>query len=157
MLKAIARLLFDSEADAAVPAGRHGTAALRRAAAGLLVDVALLDGRLDEAERNRIADLLRVRFDLTEAETAALIAAAEAAATESVELYGLSRVLRDHFEHAERVAMIEMLWDVAYADGTLHPYEANMLRRIAGLLYVTDRESGAARKRVLARRGLDGD
>jgi len=47
--------------------------------------------------------------------------------------------------------MIEMLWDVAYADGVLHDFESNMLRRAAGLLYVTDRESGDARKRVLGR------
>lgn len=157
MLKAIARLLFDTEADAAVPAGGHGTHALRRAAAGLLVDVALMDGRLDEAERSRISGLLRERFDLEDAEAAALVAAGEAAAADSVELYGLSRTVRDHFDHAERVSMVEMLWEVAYADGTLHPYEANMLRRITGLLYVSDQESGAARKRALARLGLDGD
>jgi uncharacterized tellurite resistance protein B-like protein len=47
-----------------------------------------------------------------------------------------------------------MLWEVAYADGTLHDYEASLLRRITGLLYVSDRESGEARKRVLARLGL---
>jgi len=47
--------------------------------------------------------------------------------------------------------MIEMLWEVAYADGSLHDFESNMLRRVAGLLYVTDRESGDARKRVVAR------
>jgi uncharacterized tellurite resistance protein B-like protein len=44
-----------------------------------------------------------------------------------------------------------MLWEVAYADGQLHDYEASLLRRIAGLIYVGDRESGEARKRVLAR------
>jgi uncharacterized tellurite resistance protein B-like protein len=42
---------------------------------------------------------------------------------------------------------------VAYADGSLHPYEGNLLRRVAGLLYVTDQESGAARKRVVERYG----
>lgn len=156
MLKAIARLLFDNDAAADVPAGGHAPAALRRAAAGLLVDVALLDGGLAAAERVRIATLLRERFELAAADAEALVAAAEAAAAESVELYGLSRVVRDHFDHDERIAMVEMLWEVAYADGVLHPYEANMLRRVAGLLYVSDRESGAARKRVLARLDIEG-
>ena len=49
-----------------------------------------------------------------------------------------------------------MLWEVVYADGELHDYEASLLRRIAGLLYVPDRESGEARKRVLARLGVEG-
>ena len=51
--------------------------------------------------------------------------------------------------------MIEMLWKVVYADGNLHDFEANLVRRICGLIYVSDRESGDARKRVLERLDLD--
>ena len=51
----------------------------------------------------------------------------------------------------ERIELIEMIWEVVYADGELHDYEANLLRRLGGLLYVSDRERGDARKRVLAR------
>jgi len=48
-----------------------------------------------------------------------------------------------------------MAWEVAYADGELHDFEANLLRRLAGLLYIEDRDSGMARKRVLDRLGLE--
>ncbi len=58
------------------------------------------------------------------------------------------------FSDAERIELIEMLWEVAYADGVVHDYEHNLLRRIAGLIYVTDRDRGLARNRVLARLGL---
>jgi uncharacterized tellurite resistance protein B-like protein len=51
--------------------------------------------------------------------------------------------------------IIEMLWEVVYADGVLHDYEANLLRRIGGLIYVSDRDRGAARKRVMKRLGID--
>jgi len=47
------------------------------------------------------------------------------------------------------------LWEVAYADGEVHDYEANLVRRVAGLLYVQDRDSGRARKRVLKRLNID--
>ena len=60
--------------------------------------------------------------------------------------------MRNHFSEEERVKMIEMLWEVVYADGDLDDFEANMMRSVTGLLYVSDRESGDARKRVLARR-----
>jgi len=50
--------------------------------------------------------------------------------------------------------MMEMLWEVAYADGRLHEYEASLARQVAGLIHVSDRDNGAARKRVLARLGL---
>ena len=54
----------------------------------------------------------------------------------------------------ERVGILELLWEVVYADGTLHDYEASLLRRVAGLLYVSDRESGEARLRVMERLGI---
>ena len=67
------------------------------------------------------------------------------------EIYGFTRTIRNNFTHAERVTMLELLWEVAYADGVLHDYEASLLRQVTGLLYVTDQESGAARKRALER------
>ena len=58
------------------------------------------------------------------------------------------------YEACERVELVEMLWEVVYADGRVDPFEANLLRRIGGLIYVSDRERGAARKRVAARLGV---
>ena len=55
----------------------------------------------------------------------------------------------------ERVGILELLWEVVYADGQLHDYEASLLRRVAGLLYVSDRESGEARLRVMGRLGTE--
>lgn len=152
MLNSLKSLLFGSGEDA-VGAGKHDAAGLHRAAAGLLVEAALLDGHFHDAERSRIADLLRKRFGLSGPDADSLIATAEAAAADNVEIYTITRVVGDHFDPAERVRMIEMLWEVVYADGELDDYESNMMRRVAGLLYVTDQESGAARKRVLARSG----
>ena len=51
---------------------------------------------------------------------------------------------------------MEMLWEVAYADGELHDYEASLIRRVTGLLHVSDRDSGAARKRALDRLAQQG-
>jgi len=50
---------------------------------------------------------------------------------------------------------VEMLWEVVYADGVLHDYEANLLRRIGGLIYVSDMDRGNARKRVMTRLGIE--
>jgi uncharacterized tellurite resistance protein B-like protein len=60
-------------------------------------------------------------------------------------------MINDNLEPEERATILEMLWEVAYADGVVHPYESNLVRRVAGLLYVTDHDSGAARKRVVER------
>lgn len=133
--------------------GAHSASELQIAAAALMVEAAKLDGAFEAVERDRIAALLRDRFDIDAAATETLIAAADEETELAGGLYGFTSEIRRNFDHAERVSMIEMLWEVAYADGELHDFEANLLRRVAGLLYVTDKESGEARKRVLARGG----
>ena len=123
---------------------------LQLAAAALLVEAAVMDGTFADDERTVVARLLKDRFELSSDETQTLLNEAETAIAESNELYTLTRTIKENFEHPERIELIEMLWEVAYADGELHDYESNLVRRLSGLLYVSDRESGEARKRVLA-------
>jgi len=130
-------------------AGRRSIDQLQLAAACLLVEAAHQDASFDDTERATVARLVRERFGLDAGEAEELLAAADAAVADAVDFYGFTRQLKDAFDHDERVGMVEMLWQVVYADGTLHDHEANLLRRVAALLYVSDRESGEARKRVL--------
>lgn len=136
--------------------GRRAADELRLAAAALLVEAARMDGEFGAAERETVLDLLERRFELTPADARELLDAAEAAAMRSTQLFAFTQAVKNAYDAEERIAMIEMLWEVAYADGELHDYEANLLRRVAGLIHVPDPVSGAARKRVLARLGLDG-
>jgi uncharacterized tellurite resistance protein B-like protein len=128
---------------------------LQLAAAALLVEAAVTDGTFDADERDTVTRLLRERFSLDADEAATLVAEAERAVTESPQLFGFTRVISDEFSADERVEMMQMLWEVAYADGTLHDFEANLVRRVAGLIHVPDRDSGIARKRALAILGID--
>ncbi len=125
------------------------------AAACLLVEAAAMDGDIDPAERRRILELLRERFQLPADEADGLLDAAEAQAAESVEWHGFTNTIKNTFSEEERIKLIEMLWEVAYADGELHDYEASLLRRVGGLIYVSDRDRGEAHNRVRARLGLD--
>lgn len=133
----------------------HDDGELRLAAAALLVEAAEGDGEFDAEERRVIQARLSAHFGLSEPETSALIASAEAAVAADHQLLPYTRVIKNRFDEAERIRLVEMLWEVVYADGQAHDFEASLLRRIAGLIYVDDRDSGAARKRVLARREQD--
>lgn len=124
------------------------------AVAALLVEAAVMDERFDPAEQATILDLLKDRFGLDDSETADLLAAARETVAQSSQLFAFTRVVNDRFSFEERVELMEMLWQVAYADGELDDFEANLLRRVAGLIHVPDRDSGAARKRAMARLGL---
>jgi len=129
--------------------------ALQLALAALLIEAANSDDRFDQTERGVISRLLESRFSLSRSAAADLLAAGETAASESAELYHFTRIVNKRLSSEERVELIEMLWEVAYADGVLDEYEDSLLRRVGGLIYVPDRERGEARQRVLKRLGLD--
>lgn len=128
---------------------------IRTAVATLLVEAALFNDEFDARERAQIQKLLCQRYALPEAEADALIAHVRAWAENPNNIYRLTKTLKDALPHDERIALIEMLFEVVYADGTFDDFEANLLRRMGGLLYVTDQERGAARKRVCTRLGID--
>ena len=129
---------------------------LALSATALLLEMARMDDHIDRDERSRIAELVRWKFNLDDTTAAALIAEAEAKSAASGQWYGYTSAIVDRTEPEDRVQIVELLWDVAYADGVLHDLEASLVRRIAGLLYVSDKDSGAARQRVLERYGLTG-
>jgi uncharacterized tellurite resistance protein B-like protein len=142
--------LFSSSQDAASAQRhqKHDAEELKIAAASLMVLAARMDGTFEEVERETIRATLQRHFQMHATDAEALIEEGRGAVDESTELYGMIRVVRDHLAPEERIRIIEMLWEVAYADGDVDDYEANLVRRVAGLLYVPDRDSGAARKRV---------
>ena len=128
---------------------------LELALTALLIEAAYSDDHFDEAERAVIARLVEHRFNLSPPEARRLLAASEAAATESAELFHFTRIINERLSAEARVELVEMLWEVAYADRVLNEYEDSLLRRVGGLIYVPDRERGTARQRVLQRLGLD--
>jgi uncharacterized tellurite resistance protein B-like protein len=128
---------------------------LQLALAALLVGAAHSGDCFDEAERAVIARLLGRRFGLTKVAARELLAAGEREAERSAELFRFTRVINERLSHEQRIELLEMLWEVAYADGVLDQYEDSLLRRVGGLVYVSDRERGAARQRVIERYGLD--
>ena len=123
----------------------------RLAAAVLMVEAALQDEHFCERERAMIQSLLIRRFGLTEEEFVQLMSTAEEQNKRMVQLLGYTSDISDTMEMAQRVELIGMLWDVAYADDTLHPDEDLLIRRIAGLVSVGDRDRVVARNRAQAR------
>ncbi len=124
------------------------------AAAALMVEAATMDGEIGEDERTSIHDIATRSFELSSEEADLLIDEATKAQASTNQLLKFTRTIKDNYDEDERIELIEMLWEVAYSDGVLHDYEANLMRRIGGLIYVTDRARGEAKRRVLDRLGI---
>ncbi|MCU0894596.1 MAG: TerB family tellurite resistance protein, partial [Rhodospirillales bacterium] len=89
-----------------------------------MVEAAGQDGRVEDVELASIRSLLREQFGLSDADAEDLVEAGRNAASEATQLYGFVRAVNEAMAPEERVQIIEMLWQVAYADGELHDYEA---------------------------------
>ena len=124
---------------------------MRVAVAVLLLEAAHRDDHFGPEERATIARLLKEKFALSSEECQQLIASCEATNVHLVQLYPYTHAILTHMDSAERIQVIEMLWEVVYADGVLDPEEDALIRRLGSLIDVTDRDRVLARQRVLSR------
>lgn len=127
------------------------------AAAVLMVEVARMDETIDAEERDRIVELVAWKFDLNQAEATSLVAEAERVTQGPAHWHRFATPLRDQLSESERIQIVDLLWDIVYADGQLHHLEMSLMRRVSSLLNISDADSGAARQRARKRHGLPED
>lgn len=126
----------------------------RVAIAAILVEAAHADGHYEVAERDTIDRVLAQRFDLSPESAASVRREGEVLQAEAPDLVRFTRAIKDAVPHDDRYGVIEALWEVVYADGLREAHESALMRRLAGLLYVPDRDVGIARRRVAERLGV---
>ena len=130
---------------------------LRLAAAALLVHASMIDGQFDASERRKLKALLQARFDLGDEEVRHLVQEAKAEESASVDLFGFTNILCRELDQDGRKRIVEMLWEVVMADGVVHEFESNLVRRTAELLGVSTRDRVTLRQQVAARVGCGSD
>nr|WP_276515131.1 TerB family tellurite resistance protein [Pseudemcibacter aquimaris] len=118
------------------------------AAAALMVEVATQDGEFDDKERNVIESILTGKLKLSSEDAKELLHLAEDKQSQSIQILSFTKEIKNHFDDEGRAHIMEMLWGVVFADGEEDVYESNLMRRIAGLLYISDKQSGEIRKKV---------
>jgi uncharacterized tellurite resistance protein B-like protein len=124
--------------------------ALRVATAVLLVEVTRADFSVELSERQRLRQLLEQQFELSAEELDALLEQAEADADRLVSIQHITRLINQHYDHAMKLRIIQMMWHMVYADGEKDHYEENLIRQVADLLYISHSEFIRARHRAEA-------
>ena len=122
--------------------------ALRVATAVLLVEVARADFIVQPEERLQLRQMLERQFGLSANELDALMEEAEADADRLVSIQHITRLLNEHYDHAMKVRVIELMWQLVYADGDKDHYEEHLIRQVAELLYVSHGEFIQARHKA---------
>ncbi len=124
----------------------------RLAASALLVHAAAIDGDVSEVERAELHAVIKRRFDLDEAATDELVAEATQAEHQAIDLYQFTSLINRSLDQEGRRRIVEMMWEIVYADGRVTEFEDNLLWRAADLLGISSRERIELRQQVAGAR-----
>ena len=127
--------------------------ALRLAAGVLLYEVIRADHKVEEAERTVMRTALQSTFDLDTEETAEIMRLSEEQSLAAISIFEFTSLVDGAFSPEEKKRVVELLWLVAFADGTKHPSEESMVRKIAGLLHVAHPDFIDAKIRARDKKG----
>ena len=130
------RLFIDRLLPPSASAASTDDHALQVAAAVLLVEVMRADAGIGQAEREAVQRALSEKFGLSPAESRDLADLARETARTATDFHAFTSVLNDRLDMARRIRLIEMIWQVAYADGHLADDERHLLWRVGDLLHV---------------------
>lgn len=120
----------------------------RLAAAALLIEMTRADHEVKAIEREAVERAIDKAFGLPGEETRELVALAELEADQATSLYEFTQLINQHFADADKAHMVELLWEVAYADGELDKYEEHLVRKVADLIHVPHRTFIRAKHRA---------
>ena len=115
----------------------------------LLLRAANIDGKKDEQEIEAIKRLIIKQFNYDEHKADILITSASEKEESSADLFEWSKIINDHYDLDSKKIVFSMMCEIICADGLIDPFESNLIRRLSGLLYISDKDAGAIKKKVM--------
>ncbi len=116
----------------------------------LLLEACQIDGDTGKIELEYIKKLLINKFGFTSDKAEKNLLDALKKSDERIEIFSQIKIILNEMDHEERIDVIEMMWGVILSDGKIDDFEANLMRRMNGLLYVSGEESALAKQRALS-------
>ena len=127
---------------------------IEEAVAVLLLRAANIDGKKDAKEIDAIKKLIIKQFNYDEQKTNALIDSASDKEESSTDLFEWSKIINDHYDLDSKKIVFSMMCEIICADGLIDPFESNFIRRLSGLLYISDKEAGIIKKQVMKEKDM---
>jgi uncharacterized tellurite resistance protein B-like protein len=121
----------------------------RLAAIALMVEIIAVDYQQKASEEQALLVILQREFDIDKAAAKALVNQAEQARAAATDYYRFTAEINQRYSAEQKIALIETLWRLAWADEEIHQLEEHVIRRLASLLHVSHKDFIAAKLRVL--------
>lgn len=151
LFKAILKAL-PKAADAGASAAANPAMELQVATCALLLEIAHADSEFQPDEERTIERLMRAHFKLSTKDFHAIQRASEKERKGSVDLYRFARIIKEHYSYREKAGIVEMLWEIVYADDALHAHEDYLVHKLADVLSLDHGTLIEAKLKVLGRR-----
>ena len=116
----------------------------------LLIECAKGDYEFSEQEISKIKDLIKKKLKIDQSKTNLIFDKALETVEENVELYSLTKDIRDNFNKEEILEIFEYMWTVVLADGKIDDFEAALMSKLVGLFHLTGKESADAKKKAMS-------
>ena len=117
---------------------------------GLMLEAAQVDGKIDQIEIEKILKILTENFQEDQSAVELQLQKSLKEINEPKSLHSFTSKLNKEFSNKKKDLLIETLWEIILLDGKVHQFESNLIRRLAGLLYISDVSCGNAKKRAQA-------
>ena len=115
---------------------------------GLMLEAAQVDGKIDQIEIEKILKILTENFQEDQSAVELELQNSLKEIDEPKSLHYFTSKLNKEFSHKKKDLLIETLWEIILLDGKVHKFESNLIRRLAGLLYISDVSCANAKKRA---------
>ena len=116
---------------------------------GLLVEAAIIDGKIDESEILIIKNSIIEIFTINDEKANFIINKCVKKAGEPNLLHSFTSKINKEFDYEKKINLLEILWKIILADGMIHDFESSLIRRLSGLMYISNIDCGNIKKRVL--------
>jgi uncharacterized tellurite resistance protein B-like protein len=122
--------------------------ALEIATAALLLEMMRMDSTVTDEETATVTRVLQARFGLTAKELDTLLRFATEEARQATDYFQFTSLINRYYSAAQKIQVVEYLWQVAFADGHLDAHENHFMRKIGDLLYIPHADYVAAKQRA---------
>ena len=116
----------------------------------LLIECAKGDYDFSDREVSKIKDLIKKKLKIDQPKVNLIFDKAREMVEENVELYSLTKDIRDNFKKEEILEIFEYMWTVVLADGKIDDFEAALMSKLVGLFHLTGKESAEAKKKAMS-------
>ena len=115
----------------------------------LLVEAASIDGEIGNDEKNQIENILIERLNLDKIDAEKILEQTISESEDQIEIWSKTNDIRKELDYEERLNIFELMWEIVLVDDVLDVFEAQLMRRVSGLLYISDIDSGNCKKRAI--------